>query len=183
MTQCTPGPALREALGLPDLDDDVFPSRSAGTQHVLHSLRQFLRCRQLHDHMSSPTALWGLLHDGIMPASLTWGRLVGHSTLATLLDRLARKRNSQRPRLLCWNLRRLVDPEPQVAKQKTRLPTSLHTLWKNCPHTGNTLVSPRRQRMAQPAGNHPHVPHLRGPRPEKRPRWRGRHNRPSCLHA
>ena len=139
MTQSAPDPALMEALGLPDIDADVFPSRSAGTQHALRSLNQFLRRRHLYDHVSSPTALWGLLHDGIIPANLTWERLAGGSTLATLLDRLARRRNSQRPRLMCWNLRRLVDPEPQVAKTNW-LPCKLRYAREESPsyrrHTG-----------------------------------------------
>ena len=51
MTQSTPETALLEALGLPHLDDDVFPSRSAGTRHVLHSLRVFLRRQSLYDNI------------------------------------------------------------------------------------------------------------------------------------
>ena len=118
MTQSTPDHALLEALGLPDPDDNVFPSRSAGTRHALRSLRGYLRRQSLSGHVSSPTALWQLLHDTSLPPRLTWGAMATHTSLDTLLARLALRRNAQRPRLLCWNLRRLVNPEPQVAKQK-----------------------------------------------------------------
>ena len=118
MTQSHPDQALMEALGLPDPDDAVFPSRSAGTRRALHSLLGYLRRHSLAGSVRSPTILWQLLHDSPVPPRLTWGAMATNTSLDILLARLARRRDAQRPRLLCWNLRRLVDPEPQVAKQK-----------------------------------------------------------------
>ena len=94
----------------PQGTDLLPPAKSRVWSPQTESLREWARGHECDARIRSPSSLWTILHQTLVPHATTWADLIAEHTPANLLAALRERSASEGPGSASWNVRWLVDP-------------------------------------------------------------------------
>ena len=114
----TTSSTIWDALGRPRACEFVPSARSPRWTAASTALRSVLAASGCWHSLRSWQSLWAALHSSTPPAAVTWGVLVGTTSVSDLVLHLTAASTATSPSITYWNLRWLCDPFSAISTSK-----------------------------------------------------------------